>query len=67
MASRNYEYLSTALNDAKQRVFELENEIDYLKQWQLRAERQIKDLEVLVDGLMKNKERSRRNDCKRSN
>lgn len=58
MASRNYEYLSTALNDIKQRVFELENEIDYLKQWQLRAERQIKDLEVLVDGLMKNKERS---------
>jgi len=58
MASRNYEYLSVALNDTKQRVFELENEIDYLKQWQLRAERQIKDLEVLVDGLMKNKERS---------
>lgn len=58
MASRNYEYLSVALNDTKQRVFALENEIDYLKQWQLRAERQIKDLEVLVDGLMKNKERS---------
>lgn len=58
MASRNYEYLSTALNDTNQRVFELENEIDYLKQWQVRAERQIKDLEVLVDGLMKNKERS---------
>lgn len=58
MTSRNYEYLSTALNDTKQRAFELENEIDYLKQWQLRAERQIKDLEVLVDGLMRNKERS---------